>query len=115
RNFMGCLRGGRIVDHATLGARAASQEDGRVMVSDILDSSDAFRRGLRYGDEVIAFAGRPIGTVNAFKNALGTLPKGWRVPLVFQRKGQRHEVLVRLSGVHGAQELIDKVTRRPKV
>lgn len=110
KNFMGCLRSGRIVDHATLGARVSSQEDGRVVVSDILESSDAFRRGLRYGDELVEFGGRPIQTVNGFKNILGTFPKGWRVPLTYRRRGDRRDVLVRLAGVHGSQELVDKVT-----
>lgn len=115
KKFMGCLRSGRIVDHATLGARVSSQEDGRVVVSDILESSDAFRRGLRYGDELVEFGGRPIQTVNGFKNILGTFPKGWRVPLTYRRRGDRREVLVRLAGVHGSQELIDKVTGKPRI
>ncbi|HVX10628.1 MAG TPA: trypsin-like peptidase domain-containing protein [Pirellulales bacterium] len=113
KKFMGCLRSGRIVDHATLGARVASQEDGRVVVTDILETSDAFRRGLRYGDELLEFGGRSIQTVNGFKNILGTFPKGWRVPLSFRRRGERYDVFVRLAGVHGAQELIDKVAGKP--
>jgi S1-C subfamily serine protease len=112
KNFLGCLKSGRILDHATLGARLASQDDGRVIVADILEESDAYRRGLRYGDEVVSFGGRPIHTVNAFKNALGIYPKGWQVPLTFRRKGRTYETLVRLSGVHGTQELIDKVNGR---
>jgi serine protease Do len=113
--FMGCLRSGRIVDHATLGARLASQEDGRVVVADILETCDAFRRGLRYGDEVLEFGGRSIQTVNGFKNILGTFPKGWRVPLAYRRRGERYAALVRLAGVHGVQELIDKVTGKPSI
>ena len=113
KNFLGSLKSGRILDHATLGARLASQDDGRVIVADILEDSDAYRRGLRYGDEVVNFGGRPIHTVNAFKNVLGIYPKGWQVPLTFRRKGRTYETLVRLSGVHGTQELIDKVTVRP--
>lgn len=115
KNFMGCLRSGRIVDHATLGARVASQEDGSVVVADILESSDAFRRGLRYDDALVEFAGRPVQTVNGFKNILGTLPKGWRVPLAYRRRGERYDVQVRLAGVHGAQELIDKVSGKPAI
>ena len=102
RHFLGCLKGGRLVDHATLGATAATAEDGRVVVSDILDSSDAYRRGLRYDDEIVAIAGRTVRTVNALKNVLGTLPAGWRVPLVYRRQGRRYEILVRLAGVHSA-------------
>ncbi|MFN9272511.1 MAG: S1C family serine protease [Planctomycetia bacterium] len=105
RNFLGFLKGGRLVDHATLGATVATAEDGRVMVSDILESSDAYRRGLRYDDEIVSLAGRNVRTVNAFKNVLGTLPAGWRVPLVFRRGGRRMEILVRLAGVHRQAEL----------
>jgi len=113
KNFLGCLHAGRIVDHATLGARVASQDDGRVIVADIVESSDAYRRGLRYGDEIVSFGGRPIRTVNAFKNVLGIFPKGWRVPVVFRRKGQTFETLVRLAGVHGTEELLQKLSGKP--
>jgi S1-C subfamily serine protease len=105
RNFRGFLQGGRIVDHATLGAVVATSVDGRVVVSDILDSSDAWRRGLRLDDEIVALAGRPVRTVNAFKNVLGTLPAGWQVPLVYRRSGRRVETLVRLAAVHAPAEL----------
>jgi len=112
KNFMGYLRSGRIVDHATLGARVASDEQGRVIVQDILETADAYRRGLRAKDEIVSFAGRPIATVNAFKNALGIFPRDWRVPMTYRRDGQRHEILVRLAGVHSAAELVQKVTGR---
>ena len=105
RNFLGCLKGGLLVDHATLGATVATAVDGRVVVSDILDTSDAWRRGLRYDDEIVSLAGRPVRTVNAFKNILGTLPAGWQVPLVYRRDGRREEMLARLAGVHTPAEL----------
>jgi len=114
KNFMGYLRSGRIVDHATLGATVSSGEEGEVVVSNILESSDAYRRGLRYGDEIVSFGGRPISTVNGFKNALGIYPKGWRVPLSFRREGKQFDVLVRLAGVHGRDELIQKVQKAPQ-
>jgi serine protease Do len=106
KKFLGCLRAGRIVDHATLGATVAAGDDGRVMVSNILESSDAYRRGLRYDDEIVSFDGRPIRTVNAFKNALGVYPKGWRVPLTYRREGQEQNISVRLMGVHAESELL---------
>jgi S1-C subfamily serine protease len=114
KNFMGYLRSGRIVDHATLGANMTTDEDGHVVVANILESSDAYRRGLRYGDEVVAFGGRAITTVNGFKNALGIFPKGWRVPLSFRRDGEQYDVYVRLAGVHRDGELIDKI-QQPQV
>jgi S1-C subfamily serine protease len=115
KNFLGQLHSGRIVDHATLGATVAADGEGRVVVSEILETSDAARRGLRYGDEIVSFAGRPIDTVNAFKNALGILPKGWRVPLSYRRDGQRHDVVVRLAGLHSPRELVEKAMGRPPV
>ena len=105
KNFLGHLKSGRVVDHATLGARLATDSAGHVVVDDILANSDAFRRGLRYGDEVLSFAGRPVSTVNGFKNILGIYPKGWRVPLSYRRDDQIYDILVRLSGVHGEAEL----------
>jgi len=106
KHFLGHLHSGRIVDHATLGATVSLDDEGRVVVNDILEDSDAYRRGLRYDDEIIRFADRPITTPTGFKNVLGIYPKGWRVPLSFRRAGQRHDILVRLAGVHTEGELI---------
>ena len=114
KNFLGCLKSGRIVDHATLGATVATSDSGSVRVADILEASDAYRRGLRYGDEIVSFGGRPIDTANAFKNVLGIFPKGWRVPLVYRRDGKQHSALVRLAGVHGEEELIQLLDAAPE-
>lgn len=114
KHFLGCLKSGRIVDHATLGATVGASDDGRVLVDNILETSDAWRRGLRYDDEIVAFGGRTIGSQNDFKNALGIYPKGWRVPLTYRRDGKETEILVRLAGVHGEEELINKVQRAPR-
>ncbi len=112
KNFLGYLRSGRIVDHAELGATVGTDPDGRVVVTDILESSDAYRRGLRYGDELVEFAGRRITSTNAYKNILGTLPRGWRVPLVFRRQEEQWTVLVRLQGAHRPGELQQRLQRR---
>ena len=105
KRFIGLLKSGRIVDHASLGATVSTDSEHRVVVDDILDDSDAYRRGLRYGDEVIRFGGREIGSTNAFKNALGTFPNGWRVPLTYRRDGKEFDIRVRLASVHRAGEL----------
>ena len=114
KNFMGTLRSGRVVDHATLGATLGRDADGRVIVTDILDSSDVYRRGMRYGDEVISFAGRHVASPNAFKNALGIFPAGWRVPMSFRRDGQRYDILARLASVHHKEELLQKMNAGPR-
>jgi S1-C subfamily serine protease len=107
-NFLGVLRSGRIVDHATLGATAAA-DGSRVYVSNILDDSDAYRRGLRFGDQLVSLDNRGIKSPNDLTNILCTLPEGWRVPLVYRREGTKFETLVRLKGVHAPGELVKKM------
>jgi S1-C subfamily serine protease len=102
--FLSLLKSGRIVDHATLGATVAT-ENGSVVVDDILETSDAFRRGLQYGDQIVRFADREITTANALKNVLGVFPSGWRVPLRYRRDGKAVHTHVRLMGVHDESEL----------
>lgn len=112
KNFLGSLASGRIVDHATLGLRTSADADGRVVIDEISESSDAYRRGLRYGDEIIRFAGRVIDSPNALVNAVGIFPKGWRLPVAYRRGGKQYETLVRLAGVHHENELWDAVAGR---
>jgi S1-C subfamily serine protease len=108
KNFLGHLRAGIDTDHATLGATVQSDTDEngvtKMAIHSIIEESDAARRGLKIDDELVSFAGRPVGTVNEYKNALGLYPKGWRVPLVYRRDNKKHEILVRLMGVQ-RQEL----------
>ncbi len=109
QNFLGVLRSGRIVDHATLGATVSAGEGGRARISNILDQSDVYRRGLRYGDELLSVDGREIRTPNDLTNILGTLPEGWRVPVVYRRDDVKFETIVRLPGVHAEGELVKKM------
>src|SRR5438876_2097906 len=94
KNFMGHLRAGLNVDHATLGAIIESRnDDGQtgMIVTSILENCDARRRGLDLNDELVSFAGRPIGSRNHFQNVMGLFPKGWRVPLVYRRNNDKQE------------------------
>ena len=111
KNFLGYLRSGRIVDHATLGATVSTDETDGAVVTNMLPNSDTLRRGLSYGDRIVRFGGRKIRTANGFKNVLGTFPKGWRVSLTYERDGEPHERLVRLVGMHARQELLMQVQR----
>ena len=111
--FLDHLKGGRIVDHGTLGAVVATDSEGRVRISDILETSEAYQRGLRYDDEVVSFAGRLIGSTNQFQNVLGIHPDGCRLPLVYRREGKEaHEIWGRLTGVHTASQLEQAVHPR---
>lgn len=104
KNFLDQLRGGWIVAHATIGATVSTEDDGRVVFDRILESSDAFRRGLRRGDELVSFAGRPIVSANDFQNALGALPGGWKVDLTYRRGQEKFSIRVRLEEARPAGE-----------
>ncbi len=110
--FWDHLASGRIVDHATLGATVAADHNGRVTVRDILSGSDAWRRGLRFGDEIISVDGRPLSSVNEFKNALGIYPAEWRLPLEYRRGETTTSIWVRLESAHSPQNLAALVQRR---
>ncbi|MEX0704234.1 MAG: trypsin-like peptidase domain-containing protein [Planctomycetales bacterium] len=115
KNFLDHLKSGRIVDHATLGATVAAERDGSIVVGAILEESDAYRRGLRIDDEIVTFGGRPIRSVNQFKNVLGIYPKGWTIPLVYRQDNERREIHVRLRALHRESELRPKQPQRPNM
>lgn len=101
KNFLTHMRAGIFCDHATLGATVNTQasEEGdlsRLVVNAVLDESDAARRGIAEGDELLEFAGRYIRNVNQFKSALGIYPKEWRLPVTYKRVNEKKETLVRL-------------------
>jgi S1-C subfamily serine protease len=120
KNFLGHLRAGLESDHATLGAFVKTETDeeegssSRVLVASIIEDSDARRRGLDVDDEIISFAGRRVTSVNQYKNVLGLFPKGWRVPLVYRRNNDKHEILVRLMQLQPTELPEDGAPAKPK-
>jgi len=113
KRFLSHLKSGRIVDHASLGATLTTASDRRPIVDEVLIDSDAYRRGLRYGDELLAFDGREISSANDFKNALGTYPAGWEVHVEFMSKATLVKARVRLLPQHADGELEELVASKP--
>jgi serine protease Do len=114
-NFREHLMSGRVVDHATLGATVTTDSEGHVVIGQILEQSEAYRRGLRSGDELVEFAGRPIRSVNQFKNILGIYPNGWKLPLTYKHEGEQKSVVVRLRTLHRASELNPEQEEQPEL
>jgi S1-C subfamily serine protease len=115
KNFLGHLYAGIDTDHATLGAAVGTvSEDApltAMIIRQVLDGSDADRRGLKEDDVLLSFAGRAVTSTNMYKNILGIYPKDWRVPVMVRRKNDRREVLVRLMG----NIATEKGTVQPKI
>jgi hypothetical protein len=78
-------------------------------VTNILAFSDAHRRGLRYGDEILEIDGRVVQTANDVQNLLATFPAQWRIPVTFRQDGQLIETAIRLASVHRGSELLEKM------
>jgi S1-C subfamily serine protease len=103
KNFLGHLYAGIDTDHATLGASVATADPDaaipKMIIRQVLEGSDAERRGIKEDDQLLYFAGRPVASTNMYKNILGIYPKDWRVPVEVRRDNKtRHEMLVRLMG-----------------
>ncbi|MCA9015892.1 MAG: trypsin-like peptidase domain-containing protein, partial [Planctomycetaceae bacterium] len=112
KHFWDHLKSGRIVDHASLGATVTTSLDSTIDVAEILEESDAYRKGLRLGDEIVSFAGRPIRSVNQFKNILGIYPAGWTLPLVYRRDEKKNTIYVRLQALHTESELQEQAGQK---
>lgn len=102
KNFLGHFMAGIDTDHATLGATVETDnEDGtlsQMKFGTMLEEADVYRRGVRGGDKLISFAGRPLTSTNQYKNILGIFPREWRLPMTYRHENTRKETLVRLMG-----------------
>ena len=104
RLFLSHLKSGRIVDHGMAEFALETDTTGRVLVSDVVEISEAWRRGLRPGDELISFARRALTSANDFKNILGIFPSGTRVPLTYRNRDGLQSTTIRLQPLHEFQQ-----------
>ncbi len=103
------LRAGKIVEHGTLNATVRDIEDPdwpggvRVTFDRLLDPGCAYAAGIRLGDALLAFQGRPVPETNEFSRLVAVLPKGRRVSLRVATHGEKgweeRDVRVTLDGV----------------
>lgn len=111
RNFLGSLKSGRVLDHASVGFTVSTGADSSVRVNEISDTSSAFQNGLRYDDQILAIAGRKVETVNDVKNVIGIYPAFWSIPVVFRQDGEVREAMIDLQGIHTTESLLKKIGR----
>lgn len=101
--FVEHLKSGRIVDHARPDFTVTTS-DGIATIDQVSEISEAWRRGLRSGDELVSFGGRSVNSANEFKNILGIYPEGIRVPFSYRNKTGVHHATLRLGPLHGFQK-----------
>lgn len=99
-NFIDHLKCGLIVDHGRTDFTVESDDQFNVIVRQVSELSEAWRRGLRSGAILESFAGRQLTSANDFQNVVGIFPEGTRVPLVWRDRSGRHSATVRLGPLH---------------
>ena len=60
-----------------------------IIVSQVNDRSPAKKAGLRQGDVIVEFRGKPVKEVGRFRNRVALIPPGSREELVILRNGKR--------------------------
>ena len=116
QKFIEHLKCGLIVDHGVAEFTVETSGTGEVTVAQVSALSDAYRRGLRPGAQVLSFAGRLLTSANDFQNVLGIFPEGTRLPLTWRDRDGLHEATVRLRPLHAFQkapELPEERQQRP--
>ena len=98
------LKCGLIVDHGIAEFTVATSDAGEVTVAQVSALSDAYRRGLRPGTQVLSFAGRLLTSANDFQNVLGIFPDGTRLPLTWRDRDGLHAGTIRLRPLHSFQK-----------
>lgn len=114
--FVDHLKSGRIVDHGRTDFTVGTF-DGAVQVDQVSNLSEAWRRGMRPGDEMLSFGGRALTSANDFKNIVGIFPEQSRVPLAFRNDDGVQKITVRLNSLHdfaAAPELPEERKPKPK-
>ncbi len=101
--FIDHLKCGLIVDHG-VPEFTVETLDGEVVVSQVSELSEAWRRGLRPRAKIVSFAGRIVSSANDFQNVLGIFPEGTRLPLSWRDKDGVHNATIRLRPLHAFQK-----------
>ena len=96
RNFLPDLLASKLCQHGTLDATFVDAGE-RVICDAVNTDSPVGRLGLRPGDRLLAFDGRPVVTANAFLNRISILPAGWPVEVAFRHGDRPMRGWVRLT------------------
>lgn len=79
-----------------------------VLISEIQQDSPADKAGLREGDVIVDYQGKPVSNVGGFRNMIALSPPGSKQKLAIIRDGKRKNITVKIGKLE-RQEQIDIV------
>jgi PDZ domain/BON domain len=82
-----------------LGVQTVASPSGRVVVAKVWDGSPAQMAGIRTGDTLVWFGTQRVRNPQSFHYMVMSRVEGQRVPITFDRDGQRETVMVRIGGL----------------
>lgn len=83
------------------------------LVANVLKDGPADRAGIKQGDLILAYEGKPIDDPDTFRNDLSTVPVGNTIALTIYREGQSREVSLKVSSDREqGKALLSSVTKR---
>jgi serine protease Do len=68
-----------------------------ILIAQVTEDSPAARAGLKAGDIIVAYQGKPVTEVGNFRNRVALTPPGSQAPLTILRDGQRRNITVRIG------------------
>src|SRR6056297_3340068 len=71
--------------------------DEGVIVAEVDEGTPAYRGGLRAGDIVVAYDGRPLESMEGFRTDVASTPPGTEVPIEVVRDGETRELRVEVG------------------
>src|SRR5208337_3251974 len=84
-----------------------------VLVANVLKGGPAEKVGIKRGDIIVAYQGKPVHNPDSFRNEVAVAPIGQTVALTVFRGGRSHDVNIRVSSDQElGKALLSSVTER---
>lgn len=83
-----------------------------ILVAQVSDDSPAAKAGLKQGDVIVSYKGKPVTDIGDFRNRVALTPPGSREKLTIIRDGDRREVSVTIGELSKAKTMAQ--ARKPE-
>lgn len=81
------------------------------LISDISKDGPADKAGLKRGDVIIAFNGKPVDDAGILRNEVASIPEGTTVNVTVIRKGEKKDLNVRVGNMESLTKMLSESVR----